>query len=49
MEDVAYTSKGVYATSNAELVERAVSLCQQLGRPLATPAQARDLLKLQSS
>jgi len=49
MEDVAYLAKGVYATSNAELVERAVSLCRQLGRPVATPAQARDLLKLQSS
>ena len=49
MEDVAYTSKGVYATSNAELVERAVSLCRQLGRPLATPAEARGLLKLRSS
>jgi len=46
MEDVAYTSKGFYATSNAELVERAASLCRQLGRSLATPAQARDLLEL---
>jgi len=30
--------------SNAELVERAAALCRQVGRPLATPAQARELL-----
>ena len=44
MEDVAYTSAGVFVNSNAELVERAKELCRQVGRPLATPDQAREML-----
>jgi 3-keto-5-aminohexanoate cleavage enzyme len=46
MEDVAYTAKGEFATSNAQLVERAVALCEAVGRPVATPAQAREVLAL---
>jgi uncharacterized protein (DUF849 family) len=46
MEDVARTARGTCATSNAQLVERAVALCSAVGRPVATPAQARELLAL---
>jgi 3-keto-5-aminohexanoate cleavage enzyme len=46
MEDVAYVAAGVHAQSNAELVERAVAVCRDLGRPLATPEQAREILGL---
>ena len=44
MEDVAYVARGEFATSNAQLVTRAVALCEAIGRPVATPAQARELL-----
>jgi 3-keto-5-aminohexanoate cleavage enzyme len=46
LEDVAYSARGVYARSNAELVERAVAMCAAVGRPVATPAQARACLEL---
>jgi 3-keto-5-aminohexanoate cleavage enzyme len=44
LEDVVYISRGEYVPSNAVLVERAVALCEAIGRPVATPAQARELL-----
>ena len=44
MEDVAYVAKGVRSTSNAELAARAVELCRIVGRPTATPDEARELL-----
>lgn len=46
LEDVIHTAPGEYAQSNAELVGRARQLCESAGRPLATPAQARELLGL---
>jgi 3-keto-5-aminohexanoate cleavage enzyme len=46
MEDVARTARRTWVTSNAQLVERAVALCSAVGRPVATAAQARDLLAL---
>jgi 3-keto-5-aminohexanoate cleavage enzyme len=46
LEDVAYLSKGVLAPSNAALVEMATGLARTLGRDVATPAQARELLGL---
>ena len=46
LEDVAFSGRGIYARSNAELVERAVTMCDAVGRPVATPAQARALLEL---
>lgn len=45
-EDAVYLDKGVLAKSNAELVERAASLVRTLGREVATPSQARELLSL---
>jgi len=46
LEDVAYLSKGVLAPSNGALVEMAVGLARTLGRDVAGPAQARELLGL---
>jgi 3-keto-5-aminohexanoate cleavage enzyme len=44
LEDVVYVAPGEYATSNAQLVTRAKTLCEAVGRPVATPAQARQIL-----
>ncbi|MGX8796400.1 3-keto-5-aminohexanoate cleavage enzyme [Fusibacter sp. JL298sf-3] len=45
-EDNIYYSKGRLAASNAELVERVVRLAKELGREVATPDEAREILKL---
>jgi len=44
LEDVVYTAPGEHAESNGQLVTRARTLCEALGRPVATPAQAREIL-----
>jgi 3-keto-5-aminohexanoate cleavage enzyme len=44
LEDVVYVAPGEYATSNAQLVTRAKVLCEAIGRPVATPAEARRIL-----
>ena len=44
LEDVVYVAPGEYAESNSQLVTRARMLCEALGRPVATPAQAREIL-----
>jgi 3-keto-5-aminohexanoate cleavage enzyme len=46
MEDNTYLEKGRLAVSNAELVNKVVSLAKILGRPIATPAQAREIIGL---
>lgn len=46
LEDSLYYSRGRQAASNAELVERVAVLAEQLGRRVATPAEARELLGL---
>ena len=45
-EDNVYLSKGVLAKSNAELVEKTVRIARELGREIATPADARRILGL---
>ena len=45
-EDNIYYSRGVLAKSNAELVARMVRLAAELGRPVAKPAEAREILRL---
>jgi hypothetical protein len=45
LEDNIYYSKGRLAR-NDELVARVVRIATELGRPAATPAQARELLGL---
>lgn len=46
LEDEVYYAPHQLATSNAQLVERAVRIAKELGRPIATPAQAREMLGL---
>lgn len=45
-EDNVFMSKGVPAKSNGEMVERVVRLAKELGREVATPAEAREILGL---
>ncbi|MBC5829372.1 MAG: 3-keto-5-aminohexanoate cleavage protein [Candidatus Eremiobacteraeota bacterium] len=45
LEDNIYYSKGRLAT-NEELVARVARIAQELGRPIATPQQAREALRL---
>lgn len=47
-EDNIYYEKGVLATSNAQFVERIVRLAKELGREVATPNEARNILGLQA-
>ncbi|HLH64680.1 MAG TPA: 3-keto-5-aminohexanoate cleavage protein [Solirubrobacteraceae bacterium] len=46
LEDVAYIRRGVLAESNAALVKAAVDLAHALGREVAGPDQARELLRI---
>lgn len=48
LEDVVYVAPGEYAQSNAQLVTRARAMCEAIGRPLATPAQAREILGIRA-
>lgn len=45
-EDNVYLSKGVPAKSNGELVAKVVRMAGELGREIATPAEAREILGL---
>jgi 3-keto-5-aminohexanoate cleavage enzyme len=44
LEDNVYYSRGKLAKSNAQLVERTVRIAKELNRPIATPAEAREIL-----
>lgn len=46
LEDNLYIGRGRLAESNAQLVERAVTIVESLGLEVATAAEARDLLGL---
>ena len=46
MEDNIYYSPGRLLKSNAEIVERAVRIIHELGMEVATPDEAREILKL---
>jgi 3-keto-5-aminohexanoate cleavage enzyme len=46
LEDNVFYHKGKLATSNAQLVERVVRLAKELGRDIATPDEARTLLRI---
>ena len=41
-----YREPGEYAATTAQMVERVARLANELGRPLATPSQARELLAI---
>lgn len=45
-EDNIYYSKGILADSNAQLVERIARMSRELGREVATPEEARKILKI---
>lgn len=46
LEDNIYYKRGERAVSNAQLVERLVRMANDMDRPLATPAQAREMMGL---
>lgn len=46
MEDSIYISKGVLAKSNAQFVEKVVRMATDIGREVATPNEARNILAL---
>src|ERR1700754_1421863 len=46
MEDNLYMSKGVLAKTNAELVAHAAQILKSLGAAIASPVEAREMLKL---
>jgi 3-keto-5-aminohexanoate cleavage enzyme len=46
LEDNVYYRRGELAESNAQLVERVVRVANELGREVATPEQAREILGL---
>ena len=47
-EDNIYLKQGVLASSNAQLVEKAVDLAERLGRRVVTPKEARRILGIKS-
>ena len=47
-EDNLYISRGMLAKSNGELVEKVVRLSRELGRDIASPAEARKILNLKA-
>lgn len=49
LEDNLFLDKGVLAKSNAELVRKVVAMAQEVGRPIATPKDARRLLKMEDA
>lgn len=46
-EDNVYYEKGVPAESNGQLVERIVRIAKEMGREIATPNEAREILGLE--
>src|SRR5438874_7629704 len=46
LEDNIYLSKGTLAKGSYELVARLAEMARAAGRPVATPAQARELLRI---
>ena len=49
LEDNIYYKRGVLSEGNAPLVSRVVRLADELGRPVATPAEARRILRLEAT
>jgi uncharacterized protein (DUF849 family) len=46
LEDALRVSKGVLAKSNADLVEKVTRIAREFGIEPATPAEARQILRL---
>jgi 3-keto-5-aminohexanoate cleavage enzyme len=49
MEDNIYYKRGVLAKTNAQFVERIVRIAQEYGREVASPEEARAILRLQKN
>jgi len=49
LEDNVRLDRETLAPSNAALVQRAAALCAKYDRPVATPAEAREILGLRGS
>ncbi len=47
-EDNLYVKKGVLATTNAEMVKKVLQIAELMDREVATPKEARQILKLKS-
>jgi 3-keto-5-aminohexanoate cleavage enzyme len=45
-EDNIYIEKGVLAKSNGEMVEKVVRMAKEIGRDIASPNEAREILLL---
>ena len=45
-EDCVYIEEGVRADSSAQMVEKMVRIAKEVGREVATPAEARKILSL---
>ena len=45
-EDSIYIEKGVLAKSNGEMVAKVVRIAKEMGREIATSAEAREILGL---
>ena len=46
MEDCPFVEEGVYAETNARLVEKAVRLAREIGREITSPDEARQIVGL---
>ncbi len=46
LEDNVYVERGVLASGNAQMVEKMTRLARDIGREIATPAEARKILQL---
>ena len=49
LEDALYLERGRLAKNNAELVEKVVGIAKELGREIATPAEAREMIGLKGA
>ena len=47
MEDNIYFRRGQLVDGNSDFVERLVRIAHEFGRPIATPAQAREIMGCQ--
>jgi 3-keto-5-aminohexanoate cleavage enzyme len=48
MEDCPFVEDGVYAKTNAELVEKAVRIAREIGREVASPGEARRIVGIET-
>jgi 3-keto-5-aminohexanoate cleavage enzyme len=49
MEANLYIAKGIPADNNAQLVEKAVRIAGEIGRPVTAPDEARKILGLKKN